>query len=39
MVTAGKMEAAEMMKENAPLLKRLIAYKSYFDPGPADMHH
>jgi hypothetical protein len=37
MVPAGKMEAAEMMKENAPLLKRLIAYKSYFDPGPADM--
>jgi len=39
MVPAGEMEAAEMMKENAPLLKRLIAYKSYYDPGPAVMQH
>jgi hypothetical protein len=39
MVPAGKMEAAEMMKENSLLLKRLIAYKSYFDPGSADMQH
>ena len=35
----GEMEKAQMMADNAPLLKRLIAYRAYFDPGPAEMHH
>jgi hypothetical protein len=39
MLPAGDMEKDQMSKENAPLLKRLIAYKSYFDPGPGEMHH
>ena len=38
-VPVGVMEKAKMMADNAPLLKRLIAYRSYFDPGPAEMHH
>jgi hypothetical protein len=38
-IPAGVMEKAQMMTENAPLLRRLIAYRSYFDPGPAEMHH
>ncbi len=36
---AGAMEKEQMSKENAPLLKRLIAYKPYFDPGHNVMHH
>jgi hypothetical protein len=36
---AGKMEKAKMNEENAPLLKRLIAYRSFFDPGQGEMHH
>jgi hypothetical protein len=36
---AGVMEKAKMMTENAALLKRLIAYRSYFDPGPGEMQH
>jgi hypothetical protein len=36
---AGAMEKAGMMAANAPLLKKLIAYKAYFDPGPGEMHH
>jgi hypothetical protein len=38
-VPAGVMEKAKMNEENASLLKRLIAYRSYFDPGPGEMHH
>ncbi len=38
-VPAGVMEKAKMMTENAALLKRLIAYRSYFDPGPGEMQH
>lgn len=36
---AGEMEKAKMNEDNAQLLKRLIAYKSYFDPGQQEMHH
>ena len=36
---AGVMEKAKMMEENSALLKRLIAYKAYFDPGPMKMNH
>jgi hypothetical protein len=36
---AGAMEKEQMSKENAPLLKRLIAYRSYFDPVHSEMHH
>jgi hypothetical protein len=36
---AGAMERAKMMEENSALLKRLITYKSYFDPGAGKMHH
>jgi hypothetical protein len=38
-IPVGVMEKAQMMADNAPLLRRLIAYRSYFDPGPAEMHH
>jgi len=38
-VPAGSMEKAKMNTENASLLKRLIAYRSYLDPGAGEMHH
>jgi hypothetical protein len=38
-IPAGAMEKAQMSAENAPLLKRLIAYRAYFEPGPDGTHH
>ncbi|HZE83395.1 MAG TPA: hypothetical protein VE035_03755 [Puia sp.] len=38
-IPAGATEKAKMMEENKALLKRLVAYKSFFDPMPGAMHH
>jgi hypothetical protein len=38
MVTAGKMEKAQILEDNKALLARLIAYKPYFQVG-SEMHH
>jgi hypothetical protein len=38
-VPAGEMEKAHMNADNAALLKRLVTYKPYFDPGAEAMHH
>jgi len=38
MLPAGKTEKAKILEENKELLKRLIAYKTYFESKPDMMH-